>query len=56
MSPVEELRYLILAVQREGNRRLAQALRPHGVTPAQAEVLRLLQERAQSEKAVKGPK
>jgi DNA-binding MarR family transcriptional regulator len=45
MSPVEELRYLILAVQREGNRRLAQALRPHGVTPAQAEVLRLLQER-----------
>ncbi|NUR28987.1 MAG: winged helix DNA-binding protein [Catenulispora sp.] len=45
MTPVEELRYLILAVQREGNRQLAQALRPHGVTPAQAEVLRLLQER-----------
>src|SRR6185369_14391199 len=45
MRPVEELRYLILAVQREGNRQLAQALRPHGVTPAQAEVLRLLQER-----------
>jgi DNA-binding MarR family transcriptional regulator len=45
MKPVEELRYLILAVQREGNRQLAQALRPHGVTPAQAEVLRLLQER-----------
>ena len=45
MRPVEELRYLILAAQREGNRRLAQALRPYGVTPAQAEVLRLLEER-----------
>src|SRR6185369_17301991 len=45
MRPVEELRYLILAVQREGNRQLAQALRPHGITPSQAEVLRLLQER-----------
>lgn len=45
MRPSEELRYLILAVQREGNRRLAQTLRPHGVTPSQAEVLRLLEER-----------
>jgi DNA-binding MarR family transcriptional regulator len=45
MSLVEELRYLILAAQREGNRRLAQALRPYGITPAQAEVLRLLEER-----------
>lgn len=45
MRPAEELRYLILAAQREGNRRLAQALRPFGVTPAQAEVLRLLEQR-----------
>jgi len=45
MRPVEELRYLILAAQREGNRQLAQALRPHGITPAQAEVLRLLEDR-----------
>jgi MarR family transcriptional regulator, organic hydroperoxide resistance regulator len=41
----EELRYLILAAQREGNRMLGQALKPLGVTPSQAEVLRLLQER-----------
>ncbi len=44
MRPVEELRFLILAAQREGNRMLAQALRPLGITPAQAEVLRLLQD------------
>jgi DNA-binding MarR family transcriptional regulator len=41
---VEELRFLILAAQREGNRMLSQALRPLGITPAQAEVLRLLQD------------
>ena len=45
MRPAEELRYLILAAQREGNRLLAQALRPLGVTPSQAEVVRVLQER-----------
>lgn len=45
MRPVEELRYLILAAQREGNRTLAQALRPLGITPSQAEVLRLLEDR-----------
>jgi len=44
MRPVEELRFLILAAQREGNRMLSQALRPLGITPAQAEVLRLLQD------------
>jgi DNA-binding MarR family transcriptional regulator len=44
MEPVEELRYLILAVQREGNRSLTEALRPLELTPAQAEVLRVLQE------------
>jgi DNA-binding MarR family transcriptional regulator len=42
MKEVEELRYLILAAQREGNRRLIRALIPIGVTPAQAEVLRIL--------------
>ncbi|NUT36151.1 MAG: winged helix DNA-binding protein [Hamadaea sp.] len=43
---MEQLRFLILAAQREGNRRLAADLRPLGVTPAQAEVLRLLDDRA----------
>jgi DNA-binding MarR family transcriptional regulator len=45
VRPAEELRYLILAAQREGNRMLGQALKPLGVTPSQAEVVRLLQER-----------
>src|SRR5436305_14726920 len=44
MQPVEELRYLMLAVQREGNRLLTEALRPLELTPSQAEVLRVLQE------------
>ncbi|MBF6300841.1 winged helix DNA-binding protein [Nocardia amamiensis] len=42
MRPAEELRYLVLAVQREGNRILAADLRPLGLTPSQAEVLRVL--------------
>lgn len=37
-----ELRYAILAVQREGNRQLAQALAPLGVSPSQAEVIVVL--------------
>jgi len=37
-----QLRYLVLATQREGNRQLAQALRPLGLTPAQAEVVSVL--------------
>lgn len=45
MRTAEELRYLILALQREGNRLLAADLRPLGVTPSQAEVLRVLGER-----------
>ena len=44
MQPVEELRYLMLGVQREGNRTLTEALRPLALTPSQAEVLRVLQE------------
>lgn len=43
--PIAELRYLILAAQREGNRMLAQALRPLGLTPAQAEIISVLAER-----------
>ncbi|WP_433196595.1 MarR family winged helix-turn-helix transcriptional regulator [Nocardia sp. CA-107356] len=42
MRPAEELRYLILAIQREGNRKLSTELRPLGLTPSQAEVLRVL--------------
>jgi MarR family transcriptional regulator, organic hydroperoxide resistance regulator len=42
MKPIEEFRYLILAVQREGNRLLGAGLRPLGLTPSQAEVLRVL--------------
>lgn len=44
MRPAEELRYLVLAVQREGNRALAAALRPLDLTPSQAEVVRILQD------------
>jgi DNA-binding MarR family transcriptional regulator len=44
MNEAEELRYLVLAAQREGNRMLAEGLRPLGLTPSQAEVLRVLQE------------
>ena len=44
MRAAEELRYLILAIQREGNRLLAAELRPLGVTPSQAEVLRVLRD------------
>jgi DNA-binding MarR family transcriptional regulator len=42
MDDVEELRYLVLAAQRDGNRMLAAALRPLGLTPAQAEVVAVL--------------
>jgi len=42
MKRSEELRYLILGIQREGNRILADELRPLGLTPSQAEVLTVL--------------
>ncbi|MEV4622573.1 MarR family transcriptional regulator [Asanoa sp. NPDC049573] len=42
MTPAEELRYLILAIQREGNRLYAADLRPLDLTPSQAEALRVL--------------
>ena len=44
MREAEHLRFAILAAQREGNRLLTQALKPHGITSSQAEVLRLLQQ------------
>lgn len=46
MQPIEEVRYLILAAQREGSRLMAEALRPLHLTPAQAEALRVLDEHA----------
>jgi DNA-binding MarR family transcriptional regulator len=45
MRPAEQIRFLILAAQRDGNRQLAQALRPLGITPAQGEAVRLLADR-----------
>lgn len=42
MRTAEELRYLILAAQREGNRRLAAALSLIDLTPAQSEALRIV--------------
>jgi len=44
MNSLEELRYLILAAQREGDRLLTTALAPLGLTTSQAEVLRVLQD------------
>lgn len=42
MNSSEELRFLILAAQREGNRILLDLLRPLGMSPSQAEVIRVL--------------
>jgi len=42
MQSAEQIRYLILATQREGNQALAQGLERLEVTPSQAEVLRIL--------------
>ncbi len=44
MNRANELRYLILAAQREGSRLFAEQIRPLGLTPAQAEVLTVLHE------------
>lgn len=44
MDTAEEFRYLILALQREGNRQITEALRPLNLTPAQAEVIQVLQQ------------
>ena len=42
MRDAELLRFLVLAGQREGNRRLANDLRGLGLSPAQAEAIRIL--------------
>lgn len=42
MNLEDEVRYLVLALQREGNRQLAQGLAPASVTPSQAEAISLL--------------
>jgi DNA-binding MarR family transcriptional regulator len=41
---IEKIRYLILAVQRQGERALVEYFKEIGVTPSQAEVLRVIQE------------
>ncbi len=46
MRQAELLRYLVLAAQREGNRRLTRELGAIGLTPAQSEVLRILGDHA----------
>ena len=46
MRQAELIRYLVLAAQREGNRRLTGALRAIGLTPAQSEVMRILGDHA----------
>lgn len=46
MRQAELVRYLVLAAQREGNRRLTRELREIGLTPAQSEVLRILGDHA----------
>jgi DNA-binding MarR family transcriptional regulator len=38
----EQVRFVVLGAQREGNRALAERLRPLGLTPSQAEVLRVV--------------
>jgi len=42
MRQVELIRYLVLAAQREGSRRLTRELRAISLTPSQSEVLRIL--------------
>jgi MarR family transcriptional regulator, organic hydroperoxide resistance regulator len=44
MEPIEEFRYLVLAAQREGARALATALKPHDLTPSQAEAIAVLRD------------
>jgi len=44
MTLAGELRLLVLAAQREGNRLLSEQLRPLGLTPSQSEVIRVLHE------------
>src|SRR5436305_50332 len=45
-APLTEIRYMILAAQRQGSRMLADGLRTRGLTPAQFEVLDVLSNHA----------
>jgi MarR family transcriptional regulator, organic hydroperoxide resistance regulator len=44
MDPIEELRYLVLAAQREGARALSAGLKQHDLTPSQAEAIAVLRD------------
>ncbi|OBA83378.1 hypothetical protein A9W99_08675 [Mycobacterium sp. 1164966.3] len=44
MDSIEEFRYLVLAAQREGARALTTALKPHDLTPSQAEAIAVLRD------------
>jgi len=44
MDSMEEFRYLVLAAQREGARALATSLKPHDLTPSQAEAIAVLRD------------
>src|SRR6201993_1631599 len=44
MDSLEEFRYLVLAAQREGARALTAALKPHDLTPSQAEAIAVLRD------------
>ena len=44
LMEIERIRYLILALQRQGERTLTEYLKEINVTPSQAEVLRVIQE------------
>ena len=44
MRTAEQLRYLVLALQREGNRQLTSAFKSINLTPSQAEVIRVVGE------------
>jgi DNA-binding MarR family transcriptional regulator len=44
MDSIEEFRYLVLAAQREGARALMAALKPHDLTPSQAEAIAVLRD------------
>ena len=46
MRQAELIRYLVLAAQREGNRRLTRELRAIGLTSSQSEVMRILGDHA----------
>lgn len=46
MSPVEQMRYLVLAAQRQGERTLTTLFKEIGITPSQAEALRVIADHA----------